>query len=487
MRAVGTELLNQLAPGQSSQRLARLLSIGLLAASCSLIGVQAEAGSPAAGPPVCSLNSNLSDFTGKMARTGQIAMAPMTTVLPPGGDAWMAFHQPLQDNAGDAGAATNLFLIFETDAATGTVDLPITSIAPVGASAPSGFNPTDSTQMQFSIGAQLFPLWGLHHFIVVECSPAGTFKDWGRATARVSNPDIARGIATLVALCTYLLSVTAVYKLRQKKNQTADPYLADTYPALFGAKPISRLQSLNPIYLTEDSLHLASVQKLQVLLFSYLTGWLLLSLVLRSGTLIDLSPTVVGLMGISGIGAVTSHVAYQQKTRLSFSNWAWLHQRKVVEAPKDENDLRSPEWKDLVMTYREFDIYKLQTIIFSITVAIAMVVDGASSLASFTVPDNLLGLLGLSQVVYVGGIMVRPPSVNDLDNALTKLRQAGEIVAAAKVQNTDTGQDGKLLKSLPAGQKEPAVNAQRQYDDMARDVVPMIESALEVKVNAQNL
>jgi hypothetical protein len=60
------------------------------------------------------------------------------------------------------------------------------------------------------------------------------------------------------------------------------------------------------------------------------------------------------------------------------------------------------------------------------------------------------------------------------------------MVAAAKAQNTDTGPDGKLLASLPPGQKV-AVNAQRQYDDLADRVIPMIESTLEVKADRTKL
>jgi hypothetical protein len=131
-------------------------------------------------------------------------------------------------------------------------------------------------------------------------------------------------------------------------------------------------------------------------------------------------------------------------------------------------------------------VYKLQTIIFSIAVAFALVAAGASNLSSFTVPDALLGILGLSQVVYIGGILVRPPAVNDLDEALTKLRVAGEVVAAAKAQNTDTDSDGKLLPSLPPGQTV-AANAQRQYDDLADRVIPMIESTLEAKADRTKL
>jgi hypothetical protein len=195
--------------------------------------------------------------------------------------------------------------------------------------------------------------------------------------------------------------------------------------------------------------------------------------------------TVVGLLGISGIGAAASQITYQQKTRLSFENWAWLEKREVLEKP-DPDSMPGPRWRDLVLTNREFDVYKLQTVIFSLGVAFALITAGGSNLSDFTVPETLLGVLGLSQVVYIGGILVRPPAVADLDEALTKLRAAGEMVAAAKTQKTDTGPDGKLLPTLPPGQGV-AANAQRQYDDLADRVIPMIESCLEVNADRSKL
>ena len=145
-----------------------------------------------------------------------------------------------------------------------------------------------------------------------------------------------------------------------------------------------------------------------------------------------------------------------------------------------------PQWRDLVLTNREFDVYKLQTLIFSLGVAFALIAAGGSNLSDFTVPEALLGILGLSQVVYIGGVLVRPPAVADLDEALSKLRAAGEMVAAAKIQKTDTGPDGKLLPTLPPGQ-EVAANAQRQYNDLADRVIPMIESCLEVNADRSKL
>ena len=117
----------------------------------------------------------------------------------------------------------------------------------------------------------------------------------------------------------------------------------------------------------------------------------------------------------------------------------------------------------------------------------ALVVGGSTSLATFTVPETLLGILGLSQVVYVGGILVRPPAVDDLDQTLTKLRAAREKLEVAKAQGTDTDADGKLLDPpLPPGHT-PAANAQRQYDGLVERVIPMIESTLEVETDKTKL
>ena len=225
------------------------------------------------------------------------------------------------------------------------------------------------------------------------------------------------------------------------------------------------------------------MQKLQVLLFTFLIGALVVSLVLQTGELISLSPTIVGLLGVSGIGAAAAQIAYQQRTRLSFDNWSWLERKSVLKPPPAPT---GPRWRDLVLTNREFDVYKLQTIIFSVGVAFGLLSAGARELSTFTVPDTLLGILGLSQIVYVGGVLVRPPAVADLDDAITKLRAAAQTLAIALDQGTDTGPDGRLLPALAPGQA-PGVNAKRQYDEQADDIVPMIESALEVQADRSKL
>ena len=63
---------------------------------------------------------------------------------------------------------------------------------------------------------------------------------------------------------------------------------------------------------------------------------------------------------------------------------------------------------------------------FSFVVGIALLMTGLSGLANFTIPMALLGVIGLSQVTYVGGKIVAPTKFGDLDSKLTELRKAQE-------------------------------------------------------------
>jgi hypothetical protein len=158
--------------------------------------------------------------------------------------------------------------------------------------------------------------------------------------------------------------------------------------------------------------------------------------------------------------------------------------------PINEEDRAGPRWGDLVLTNREFDIYKAQTLVFSLVVAVALLINGGERLASFTVPEALLGILGLSQIVYIGGILARPRSIGDLDDALTELRKRESVLQTAVAYGVDSDADGKLpdLKHpdpMPPleERKTKAVNAGRRYREQARQVAVMIESALEVPVD----
>ncbi len=410
------------------------------------------------------------------ARPGaeRVIAKPATDLLPASGDAKILFHQPPR--------ASGDFLVLDVPPGGGASGLdpdqalPVVSFEPAPAGV-AGYPANSSVLLTLDLARVTSPMWSRHTFLVLACD-GGKTTGWAYATAEVSDPEAADVICTVLFVAIYLLAMIAVIASSRSRNT-----IIDRYPSVFGTRILSWRDIANPIHLAPDAFTRASVQKLQFVMFSFLVGWLVLSMALRTGALTDLSTSVLTLLGVSGVGAAAAQAVHQQKARLSLENWAWLEQRHVLKRPTPPP---GPRWRDLVLTNRSFDIYKLQTIIFSVAVAVALIADGATNLADFTVPETLLGVLGLSQVVYLGGVMAQPPTIADLDTALTRLRLANERLAEAKLRGIDTGQDGNLLAALPADGK-PGENAQRQYLDLARGIVPMIESALEVEVDQQAL
>lgn len=404
---------------------------------------------------------------------GYVGASPVTTVLPAEGDARIVFSRPLDR------ANPQRFIVIEPNQR----DLPtVESVETTTEKVLKDYPANETVLLHVNIPDSVFPLWHRREFVIVECS-ADKFRSWAQVHAYVSSRYV--GLFCIpIALLTYILAISSVYVSRKQsaRQQNTEGRLAEKYPSVFAAKEFETIDFFNPIQLTANAFNQASVQKLQVLMFSFLVGCLVLYLVLRTGTLADMSATVVALLGISGVGAAVSQMTYTSKTRLSFDNWAWLQSNSVLIVQA----ARAPQWKDLVLTNREFDVYKPQTIIFSLAVAAALVVTGASGLATFEIPSAMLGVLGLSQVVFVGGILVRPPATKDLDDTLTALRVAADRYSEALARGTDVDADGKLIDSGVDSQRV-AQNAKRQYEHLVELAIPMIESTLEVEVDKTNL
>jgi hypothetical protein len=84
---------------------------------------------------------------------------------------------------------------------------------------------------------------------------------------------------------------------------------------------------------------------------------------------------------------------------------------------------QTARWRDIVTSDGEFDVYRFQNVVFSLVVVGALLGAGFSDLSTFAIPLNLLGILGLSQIVYVGGKLATPPSFDELNKAATDLRK----------------------------------------------------------------
>jgi hypothetical protein len=125
------------------------------------------------------------------------------------------------------------------------------------------------------------------------------------------------------------------------------------------------------------------------------------------------------LPGIAGAGTAAAKLTSVNRQRLSSESWSWLTNKGWIKT----SNTAVPSVRDLFTSDDKFDVYKFQMMIFSLIVALALLTSGFSGLADFQIPDGLLGLLGLSQTLYVGGKMVASPTIAGLETQVKELRK----------------------------------------------------------------
>jgi hypothetical protein len=235
----------------------------------------------------------------------------------------------------------------------------------------------------------------------------------------------------------------------------------------------------DPVYMTAGSDGKGSLSKLQILFFSMIVFGLLSYIVARTGVLSDLSPSILLLLGIAGVGSTAAKGTDEQKNRLSFENRSWLI-RKGWLPEAGWAAVNKASWHDIITNDGgEFDVYRYQSCIFSLTVGGALLVGGVNELASFTIPETLLGILGLSQVVYIGGKLVSTSSVAELNDAITNVR------VAEKSYN-----DASIVKPTADSAAAGAPLAQSSYVDYmnkAKDARILFESLTGRQVTDEQL
>ena len=236
-------------------------------------------------------------------------------------------------------------------------------------------------------------------------------------------------------------------------------------------KPVRFWRCLDPVVLTAGPNGKGNLSKLQLLFFSLIVFAMLAYIYARTGVLSDLSPTILILLGISAVGAATSKATDVNANRLAFGNWIWMI-RKHWLPPGGLAAVNSALLRDLVTSDGEFDVYHFQMLIFSLVVGVSLLAIGLNGLASFDVPANFLGVLGLSQVVYVGGKLVAPPSCTELDKAISDLRDL-ETKFKAQATTANKGPPQSLAAAMLLAPTEYGAfkNAVGPAKDMADEVL----------------
>ncbi len=271
----------------------------------------------------------------------------------------------------------------------------------------------------------------------------------GSFDTNVSYTTISATTTVLMCAFFYVFAAMTTFYVRRKQRVVNDSRITAGMgisafrlqrpppKGVWGSHPISGtnyasfIQHLDPVVLTAGSNGKGSATKMQILLFSVCVFGVMSYLLLMTGRLSGLSENVLLLMGISGVGAAAAAGTDVAKNRLDFDNWAWLVQNHWLPqgGVAEEN---MAEWKDIFSTDGEFDVYRFQMVTFSFMVAISLVGFAVrmDDLSHFQLSGQLLGILGLSQAVYIAGKLVAPPAMSDLDAQVGKLQEAEKSLRA---------------------------------------------------------
>jgi hypothetical protein len=262
---------------------------------------------------------------------------------------------------------------------------------------------------------------------VLACSttPVPELKAFGHVRSTVTSQGVCRIVALLFLILVYAGAALCMSSIRESKRGR----LWHTSQS----KVIGFWGHLDPVVLSSGDDGRGSATKLQMLFFTMIVLWLVFYIWLMTEHLSELSTTVLLLMGIAGVGATAAAGADLTKNRLALDNWAWLVNKNWL--PQGGiSAVNQAKWRDVFTTNGVFDVPRFQLVTFSVVVGFGLLASGAdlADLSTYSIPTQLLSILGLSQVVYVAGKLVAPPSVSELDAQILKVREAEGVKAKAQ-------------------------------------------------------
>jgi hypothetical protein len=377
---------------------------------------------------------------GAVPETGKIpagAAARVAVLLPFDAQNHPEYRALVQWDGGADPQATDLSLVKGGEIAAGTVPADSTLVTRHVAKS------TDTMlSLQFPDNFRGFWAWGWapRTIYLYGCKADHSLVFVSLLKTQVSNRIFCIILALLLTVVTYAL-IAAAARLADSKTLKQNPSNKRWWQGRWqfeDGERVHYLRYLDPVLLTEGANGKGNLSKLQIFFFSIIVFGMISYILMRTGVLSDLSSTVLTLLGISAVGAAASSGTDISLKRLTFENWVWLIQKRWLP-PHGLEQVNHARWRDIVTTDGEFDVYHFQMLVFSLVVGGALLSIGLTDLASFEVPNTLLGILGLSQVVYVGGKLVAPSSIADLDKAVTKLRELEKDFRETALKTADPG------------------------------------------------
>lgn len=330
--------------------------------------------------------------------------------------------------------------------------------------------------------------------LILGCDAAGVRDFAASANFEMSNRSMVATTTLVLLLGIWIFMVTVAPGSREARALAREIAARAREPAFRGQRDrllrdarVLRVRSwLDPVVVTQDQLGYGSVARLQIVFFTFVVFAALAYILQRAGVLQEISEHILYLLGIAGAGSALSSVVSANRAANrpgpTREGLAWLGRAGILP-----ERLRVGAWQDLIVSDREVDPYRLQILVFSGLVGGFLLLAGANELAALRIPDNLMALLGLSQVVYVGGKALNPPAdwteanaaVAAADLAEKRLREAvaGRLRAKDPARFAGRGWTGAFsLDELEAEGGEELKDFQAAAEEAAAKVRPLLAS-----------
>lgn len=146
---------------------------------------------------------------------------------------------------------------------------------------------------------------------------------------------------------------------------------------------------LFPLRFTITPIGTYSISLTQILLWTYVTIFGIVYVYWLTGVFLEITPQLLGLLGIGGGTALGAKINALSRTEAIPSKYLDLVRRR-------------PELRNLICVGNELSIFKFQILVFTLLTAYLALVEIIQTHAFPVMPENLITLMGLSSVVYLG-------------------------------------------------------------------------------------
>lgn len=238
-------------------------------------------------------------------------------------------------------------------------------------------------------------------------------REYGRVPLYVSSLKLSAAIGIGGFLALYLVLAFTAAMLHRRQFEVA----RRAAEASSGRTVTAWSFALRPTVITQDAFGFCSLARFQVLMFTLVLAGVYAYVMARTGSLPNVSNTVLALLGITLSGSTLARVI--EGPVVDTPNRLWLLGTGIIDPSP-----RVPRWQDMLAGDGEIDVTRVQALAFSLFAAVALVVQGTGDLEHFEIPEQLNYLIGLSQAVYVAGRALPRESAKRLNEEVRATREA---------------------------------------------------------------